>query len=152
MSFGSSIGDLVLLTQLAWKTLQNCRRAYGEYNALTLEATSLHTLLKRLENELQRPDGLINRDIDDVRKELGSIIQGCEKNLRVLDLVLEKYNALSETERSGRKLWQRIRFGNGQTANMTDIRGRITFYISAISLFLNMLKLGSTGRVEREMT
>lgn len=152
MSFGSSIGDLVLLTQLAWKTVQNCRRACGEYAALTLEATSLHKLLQRLESELQSPDCLINRDTDDVQKELGNIIQGCEKNLELLDLVLEKYNALSETERSGRKLWQRIRFGNGQIADMTDVRGRNTFYISAISLFLNMLNFGSAGRVEREMT
>ena len=154
MSFGSSIGDLVLLTQLAWKTVQNCRRACGEYAALTLEATSLHTLLQRLESELRtRPNGLIvNRDIDDVTKELGNIVQGCEKNLRVLDLVLEKYNALGETQGSGRKLWQRVRFGNGQVADMIDIRSRNTFYISAISLFLNMLNLGSAGRVEREMT
>ncbi|CAF9920554.1 MAG: hypothetical protein HETSPECPRED_004278 [Heterodermia speciosa] len=154
MSFGSSIGDLVLLTQLAWKTVQNCRRACGEYAALTLEATSLHTLLQRLESELRtRPNGLIiNRDIDDVTKELANIVQGCEKNLRVLDLVLEKYNALSETQGSGRKLWQRVRFGNGQVADMIDIRSRNTFYISAISLFLNMLHLGSAGRVEREMT
>ncbi|KAL8797398.1 MAG: hypothetical protein Q9195_000553 [Heterodermia aff. obscurata] len=152
MSFGSSIGDLVLLTQLAWKTVQNCRRACGEYAALTHETTTLHTLLQRLESEVQSPDGLINRDTDDVQKELSNIIQGCEKNLRVLDLVLEKYNALSETQRSGRKLWQRIRFGNGQIADMTDIRGRNTFCISAISLFLNMLSMGSAGRVEREMT
>ena len=153
MSFGASIGDAVLLTQLAWKTVQNCRRACGEYDALTLEATSLHTVLQRLESEVQNPDDdLIDRDPADVQKELSNIIQGCEKNLRVLDLVLEKYNALSETERSGRKLWQRVKFGNGQVASMTDIRGRNTFYISAISLFLNMLNLGSAGRVEREMT
>ena len=151
MSFGASIGDVLLLTQLAWKTVQSCRRACGEYDALTLEATSLHSLLQRLESELQNPDGYINRDIDDVQKEVSNIIQGCEKNLRILDLVLEKYNALSETERSGRKLWQRIKFGNGQVAYMTDIRGRNTFYVSAISLFLNMLNLGSVGRVEREM-
>ena len=153
MSFGSSIGDLVLLTQLAWKTVQNCRRACGEYAALTLETTSLHNLLQRLESELQSPNRLIvNRDTDDVQQELSNIVHGCEKNLRVLDLVLEKYNALSETERNGRKLWQRIRFGNGQIADLTDIRGRNTFYVSAISLFLNMLNLGSAGRVEREMT
>ena len=153
MSFGSSIGDLVLLTHLAWKTVQNCRRACGEYAALTLETTSLHDLLQRLESELQSPNGLIvNRDTDDLQQELSNIVHGCEKNLRVLDLVLEKYNALSETERSGRKLWQRIRFGNGQIADLADIRGRSTFYISAISLFLNMLNLGSAGRVEREMT
>ena len=152
MSFGSSIGDAVLLTQLAWRTVQNCRKACGEYDALTLEATSLHTLLQRLESELQNPDGPISRDTNDVQTELSSILQGCEKNLRVLDRVLEKYNALSETERSGRKLWQRIKFGNGQIADMADIRGRNTFYISAISLFLNMLNLGSAGRVEHEMT
>ena len=44
--------------------------------------------------------------------------------LRILDQILEKYNALSETEMSGRMLWQKIKFGNGLMMDLADLRSR----------------------------
>lgn len=69
----------------------------------------------------------------------------------MLDQVLTKYNALGEQEKSGRKLWQKIKFGNGEMSDMVEIRGKLTYYTSAMSLFLNMVSIGSVGRVERRM-
>ena len=151
MSFGFSISDAALLTQLAWRTVQRSRQACGEYDELTREVTSLHLILKRLETERKRPESPLNRPSDTCDGELGTIVNGCKKTLGVLDKILDKYNALCDQERSTRKLWQQIKFGNGQIASLADQRNMLTYYTSALSLYLNMISVGAVGRVEQQM-
>lgn len=152
MSFGYSVGDAVLLTQVAWKTLQNTRKACGEHDELTREVLSLHIVLQRLEQEYSKTESPLNRSSDTYKEELRVIGRGCERVLGVLNTIVEKYNRLSEEERSWRKLWQKIRFGNGQVADLQDLRSKIVTHTSAMSLFLNMVSLGSVGRIEQQMT
>ena len=151
MSFGFSPSDVAALVQLAFKMAQNSRKACGEYAELTREASSLHVVLQRLQQEFARSESPINTPGDSCIEELASIVNGCRKPLNVLDKILEKYNALSDQERSGRKLWPKVRFGNGQMADVGDIRSKITYYTSALSIILNMASMGSIGRVERQM-
>ncbi len=154
MSFGYSIGDAVSLTQLAWKTVQNARKACGEHDELTREVLSLHVVLRRLEQEVEKPGNPISggKSGETYKQELKVIVDGCRKVLNLLDQVLTKYNALSEQERSGRKLWQKIKFGNGTMGDLAEQRGKLTHYTSALSLFLNMVAIGTMGKVERQMT
>ena len=151
MSFGFSVGDVVSLLELAFKTVQNSRKACGEHADLTQEALTLNSVLQRLQQEILKLDSPISNNSSSNIQELALIIRGCEKVLRTLNNVLEKYNALGDQERSTRKLWAKIRFGNGQVANMRDIRAQITYYSSALSLYLNMESLGAIGRVEKQM-
>ena len=153
MSFGYAIGDVITVAQLAWNTVQNARRACGEHDELTREVLSLHVVLRRLEQEVEKPENPIN-DFNSGgthREELRVIFDGCKRVLNILDQILTKYNALSEQERSGRKLWQKISFGNGKMTNLAEMRGKLTYYTSAMSLFLNMVSVGTMGRVERQM-
>lgn len=131
--------------------MQNARKACGEHDELTQEAQNLHNVVRRLEQELGKPTCPINRDTETYEEQLEVLINGCKKNLNALDQVLTKYNALSEQERSGRQLWQKIRFGNGKMTDMADLRARLMYYTSAMSLFLNMVSLGTMGRVERQL-
>ena len=67
----------------------------------------------------------------------------------MLDQVLSKHDALSEQERSLRNPWQKIRFGNGRMAGLSERRAKSTYHTSAMSLSLNMVvSLGTMGRVE----
>ncbi|KAK4690804.1 hypothetical protein P7C71_g6067, partial [Lecanoromycetidae sp. Uapishka_2] len=151
MSFGFSPGDVVLTAQLAWKTVQNSRKACGEYDETTREVLGLHVVLQRLEQEVGKPDSPINKRGESCREELRTIVSGCEKVLNQLDKVLEKYGGLSATERRGRKLWQKIRFGNGEVVDIRDLRAKVVYYTSATSLFVNMVSMGSIGRIEKQM-
>ena len=151
MSFGFSASDAVLFGQLAWKTFQNSRKACGEHDELTREVSSIHVVICRLEKEVSKPESLINRPGDRYKEELQAIVGGCDRVLKLLNRVLEKYNTLSEKERSVKKLWQRVRFGNGELADIRDLRQKLTYYTSALSLFVNMVSMGSMGRVERKM-
>lgn len=151
MSFGFSVSDLVQLVQLAFRTVQNSRKACGEHDELTHETSSLHTVLRRLQQEASKPECPINRHGDSYREELATLTSGCGRVLNAMDKVLEKYNALGDQEKSIRKLWQKVRFGNGQMVDIGDLRSKISYYTSALSLFLNMLSVGSIGRVEKQM-
>ena len=150
MSFGWSASDIASLVKLAYKTTQGARAACGEYDELTRETSSLHTILNRLSLEVAKPDSSINRQRS-YRRELESIGTGCQEVLAQLDKILVKYNALSEQERSARRLWKKIRFGSGVVADVAELRSRVTYYISALSLFLNLVSVGTVGAVEKKM-
>ncbi|KAL9633637.1 MAG: hypothetical protein Q9204_003313 [Flavoplaca sp. TL-2023a] len=150
MSFGWSASDIALLVKLAYKTTQGARAACGEYDELTRETSSLHTILNRLSLEVAKPDSSINRQ-KSYGRELESIGTGCQEVLTQLDKILVKYNALSEQERSARRLWKKIRFGSGVVADVAELRSRVTCYISALSLLLNVVSVGTIGAVEKKM-
>ncbi|MCJ1457492.1 hypothetical protein MMC28_007860 [Mycoblastus sanguinarius] len=149
MSFGYSVGDAVLLTGLAWRTVQNARKACGEYDELTREVTISHIVLGRLERELGSPESLLHKE--EGHEELKPILDGCKKVLNTLNIILVKYNVLSEKERSGRRLWQKIRFGNGKVEEVRDQRGQLSYHTQALSLYINIHTVDSMGRVEKQM-
>lgn len=151
MSFGFAIGDFIILLQLASRVVRDSRKACGAHDELTHEVSSLHTVLQRLKKETEKPESPLNRPSDSCQDELQSILAGCKKLLKTLETILVKYDSLSQGERSGRKLWQRIRFGNGEMQDLTDLRAKLVYYTSALSLFLNMISIGSVGRVEKRM-
>ena len=151
MSFGYSISDVISLTQIAWNVVQNSRKACGEHDELTREVSGLHVVLRRLEHEAAKTESPVNKPGHSYGEEGEVIASGCHRVLKVLDQILEKYNALSEVDRSGRKLWQKIKFGNGQMADLADYRSKVVYYTSAMSLWLNMISIGTLGSVERQM-
>jgi hypothetical protein len=153
MSFGYGVGDIITVTTLALKTIQSTRQACGQYDELTREATSLHIVLKRLQLEAEKPSSLLSLLSDEERQELGTIINGCRELLKVLNAILEKYRTLGagEDRRGATKLWQRVRFGNGEMQDLTQIRGQISSQTATLALFLHLTALGSQGRVERQL-
>lgn len=151
MSFGYSIGDFIQLTQLAWSVVQNTRKAVGAHADISREVTSLHLVLSRLSVEVQNPASLLSQTHDGRRDELLLLTRNCARVLRVLAQILEKYNALDDEKRKVTRLWQRVRFGNGEMQDLGEIRVKIATYTSALTLFLNLITIGSQGRVERYM-
>lgn len=148
MSFGFSIGDFVLLTNLAWKTVQNARSACGAHDDLTREVTSLHIVLQRLQREIAKPQSILNNDEDHRREELATLAEHCQRVLKVLSQILEKYNGLSEEKRKVVKLWKTVKFSNGEMQDLSKIRLEISAHTNAITMFLNLLSVGSQGIVE----
>ena len=151
MSFGYSVSDVISLTQSAWNVVQKSRKTCGEHDELTREVSSLHVVLKRLEHEAAKPKSPVNRPGNTYGEELEVIASGCNKVLRELDRILEKYNVLSEAESGAQKLWQKMKFGNGQMADLADYRTKVLYYTSAMSLLLNMVSIGTIGSVEKQM-
>lgn len=151
MSFGYSVGDFLLLTQLAYRTVQNARKACGAHDDLAREVSSLHTVLQRVEGEVLKPESILNKTEDNRRRELARLARHCERVLKVLEQILDKYNALPNEKRSAMKLWQRVKFGNGEMLDLGKIRSELATHTQALNMFLNLLSIGSQGKVEKYM-
>lgn len=151
MSFGFSVSDVLSITQLAWKTIQNSRKACGEHDDFTREVSSLHLVLQRLQQEIEKPESPLNRPSDNASKELQSTVEGCQRVLKRVNTILKKHDGLTQKESSRSKLWQKVRFGNGQVQELAQLRTKISYYVSALTLFLNMVSTGTMGRVEKKM-
>lgn len=108
-------------------------------------------MLRCLDRELENPENLLSHADTESKQELGTVVAERENVLHILDIILVKYNGLSERERSGRKLWTKVRFGNGKVKDLQEQRARLNYYTSAFSFHVNMATLGSQGRVEKQM-
>ena len=62
MAFGFSIGDAILLIQLATRAVQNSRKALGAHDEVTHELSSLHLVLQRLKDQTAKPESPMNRE------------------------------------------------------------------------------------------
>jgi hypothetical protein len=108
-------------------------------------------VLPRLEAEVSKPEFLLNRSEDNRRNELATLAKDYRRVVSVLSQILKKYNALSEEKRNVTKLWQRVRIWNGEMLGLEKIRSELATYTQAMTLFLNLLSIGSQGKVEAYM-
>lgn len=151
MAFGWSVSDIVLLSNLAWRTIENTRKACGEHDELTSALLTFHTVLRRLQQEVSKPESPLNSPGDSSKEDVERIVSGCQKPLSLLNKVVAKYSLLSQEERSLKKLWIQVKFSNGEVANTRDLRDKISSHTSALTLYLNLVSTGSIGRVEKQM-
>lgn len=152
MSFGFSIGDVLSVTQLAWRCFRNAKEACGEHDELTREAGSLHSVLHQLQLEIAQPDSLINRPDDDRKEELMRLIAGCDEVLSQVDGILNRYDALqAKRPKYGIKTWQRIKFGNHEMQDLDRMRQKMAHHTQAIMFFCTLVGMGSQGRMEKFM-
>jgi hypothetical protein len=59
---------------------------------------------------------------------------------------------LREDKRAGKRLWTKIKFGNGEIQDLSELRAKISTYTSAVTLQSNLISMSSQGRVEREIS
>jgi transcriptional regulator with GAF, ATPase, and Fis domain len=108
MSFGFSVGDIILLVQLAHRTFRRCQKAGEEYNEIACEVHSFHSVLRTLRSEAQRPGSKVFKQDPSSTKELIATADRCKNVLATLDTILAKYEGLKVLEGeagAGKKLW-----------------------------------------------
>ena len=152
MSFGWAGSDVFLLARLAWNTVQNSRKACGEYDDLTRETFRLHAVLQRLAQEVAKQESPINRTGETSKEQLERISIDCKVVLTKLDKIVTAYASLGEEKRSAHKIWQKVRFGNGQLVDLREIRSKLMSYTSEMLLYLNLVSIGTVGRIEQRMS
>ena len=165
--FGVGVGDVVVVATFAWNIYKACtfltyrfflsatnepfltamtgKDASGGFEEVAHEVVTLHTALKELEDETRNPESILNRSGDDKKRELEEIVKNCRSVLQQLEKLLSKYKSLG-TDR--KRVWDRIKFGR---EGLQDLREKLTFHTSAISLLLATLGSGSLGRIEKKL-
>jgi hypothetical protein len=89
MSFGYSVGDIVLLGQLAWKAYRSCKDAPESFKNVSQEVLSLHAILREIEETFSGQTLLSTRQ--DNLKKIGD---GCRNVLEELQGLVDKYESL----------------------------------------------------------
>jgi len=118
MLFSVSVGDCILLLQLARAQYKNCVSAGTEYTEIAREVKSLYSILKSLRDEYSKTDSSLLRSDDKgkAKAELEEAVEGCGHILEDLQTLLAKYEGLQggdgEAVNPARKLWHRIRFAS----------------------------------------
>ena len=150
MSFGTSIGDIISLVSLAHRNYRNCKQAGGQYVEIAREVRNLHSVLRNVRDEAERPDSPLFQADATTAKSLKSSTDGCKEVLEGVEAFLAKYHGLSEDgpEVGGaKKLWHRWKFGN-ELDELVKFRWKIMAHTSTMAVLMDEINLKATGRVE----
>jgi hypothetical protein len=127
MSFGYSVGDVVVLTQLAWKTYKACKDAPTSFANLAQETQSLHAVLKETEEVLTDSQTKLTPA---QQRRLKGVTDGCHGVLNDLDALLQKYDSLGTRSKMS---WDRIGYA---TKNTAELRSRLISHTVLLSSFI----------------
>ncbi|KAL9122372.1 MAG: hypothetical protein Q9187_001072 [Circinaria calcarea] len=145
MSFGFAIGDFVALGNLAWNVYKECKSASAEFQEARNEVLSLHTAIRELQDEVDNKDSILNRAGVGRKQELDGLMRNCSDVLGQLEQLLTRYRSLGTKQK---RTWDRVKFGS---EGLQEIRSKLMFHTSALTLFLTSLGTGSLGRIEKKL-
>ncbi|KAL9596443.1 MAG: hypothetical protein Q9219_005793 [cf. Caloplaca sp. 3 TL-2023] len=144
MSFGVSIGDVLLVLKLAKDTVHNCRSAPNDFAEASRVSQSLYLILEGVKTEYHNPDSPLLKD-DRTRIDFAIHFKNCETSLKPLADLIGKHQRLST---STIRVIDRMRFPKRE---YLEYRGNLAFYTARLSEFLHMVGLGSLGRIEQKV-
>ncbi|KAK7531422.1 uncharacterized protein J3D65DRAFT_113785 [Phyllosticta citribraziliensis] len=170
-----SIGDILMLSQSAWKTgrafSSNRRNVPSEFLNIEAEASGLSKTLKLLAETLFSDDNygshdddsgslLISRASTETRRGVDLIISSCSQTLRELDDLVEEYQLTRRNRTSGgwsvERSWSELVLENYKKMSWTTGGGSIevlqsllNMHKSCISLTINALQSRSLARLEQ---
>ncbi|KAJ6473595.1 hypothetical protein C8R47DRAFT_987232 [Mycena vitilis] len=142
MSFGIGLGDILLVTTLAWKLYKNCKDSSEDFRRMSTELMSLHAVLSETRDYLEAHGD----DLEDSRKyRLSILMGGCQSSLEDLDALYRRYDSLStQAQRS----WDRVRFG---LKDLSDVRQHLVSSTTLLTSFNTALINSSTTRIEKKL-
>lgn len=144
MAFGISIGDIILLLQLAKNTVQDCRCAPNGFAEASRVSQSLYLMLEGVKTEYQNQDSLLHKD-DRTPTDFAIHFKNCETSMKPLADLIAKHKRLGTSDI---RVVDRMRFPK---KDYLEYRGNLAFYTARLSEFLQMIGLGSLGRIEHKV-
>lgn len=142
MAFGFSISDFITFGEYTWGVYKACKGAASEFQEITAEVLSLHTVLRELKDACVDSSSLINRAADCKKHELSKIVRSCQRTLDKIDKLVTKYHSLG-TDKN--RLWHQLGFG---ATNLAPLRSSLMLSVSNLNLFLTSLETSSLARIE----
>lgn len=139
MSFGFSVGDFVAVGKVVLQLYNACRNAPREFQEISGELSSIHTVLSGLAEQAKDPTSLLLRRGGDRSLEWISIRENLESTLAELQDLVGRYQNM------GRNAWLRMRMGS---KNLDGLRSKLDFHLGVINTFVGSLALSALGRME----
>ena len=130
MSFGVGIGDVVLVTNLAWKLYKSCKESSEDFRRISNELALLHVALGETQDYLNEHSGQL---ADSRRNRYQILMDNCRVPLEDLHALLGRYESLNT---QSQRTWDRMRFG---LKDLAEIRQRLVEITTQLSCFNTML-------------
>jgi hypothetical protein len=143
MSFGFSVGDFIAVGQLTWTVYRACKGAPGEFQELSRELSTLHTILHELEDEAKTPTSLLNRRGCGRKAELDTVLENLSEVLRQIEDIVTTYHSLG---RDQKRTWDRVKFAKKE--DLVTLRSKLLVHMTGINVFVASLSAGSLARIE----
>ncbi|KAL8884129.1 MAG: hypothetical protein Q9215_007751 [Flavoplaca cf. flavocitrina] len=110
MSFGYSVGDFVLLGQLAWTVLKSCKGAPESFADTSYEVLSLHAVIKEFGDNLNEENPAPSQ-----LAGLQHVAGGCQKVLDDLKVLTDRYRSLGS---QNKRIRDRFKWGGEDIAGI----------------------------------
>lgn len=124
------------------ETDRKASEAASGFTEVVREVSEVSIIIKDLQEQAATPDSLLNMRGDSSKAELKEILNNLTACLEELQDLVKRYSSLSSVRK---RTWDRIGFA---TQNVQEIRSRLVFHISALTIYLDGLAGGSLARIE----
>lgn len=126
MEFSIGIGDIILVSSLAWKLYKAFKDADDDFKQVSTDLMSLHAVLHETQDYLRDHGGALDTSR---RNRLEMLVDGCKPVLQELDDIFDRYNRLGT---QAQRAWSRVRFG---LKDLTDLRSRLVSNTTMLNAF-----------------
>ena len=126
MSIGYSVGDFVLLGQLAWTVFKSCKGAPESFANISYEVLSLHAVVKEFGDNLQEERIQSPSQLAGLRHVAG----GCQRVLDDLKVLTDRYSSLGS---QNKRIRDRLKWGGEDIA---EIRLRLISNTALLNAFI----------------
>ncbi|MCJ1387951.1 hypothetical protein MMC18_000794 [Xylographa bjoerkii] len=140
MSFGFGIGDIIAVSDKAWKLYQLCSQSSEQFTELSSQAALLHIVLKQNKENVEKTKLTPEKSSD-----LVVLIKGCDNVLDALEKLLDKYEAFSTREQS---VWNQFKLGLEDTVKLQQ---KLDTNIGLLTAYNVSLANSSLSRLEKAL-
>ena len=149
-----SIGDILMLSQLAWRIgrafTSGRAGAPTEFQEVENELQSLTTSLTLLAEALDQDDSIISRADEKTKEGLDKILGSCRQTLENLDSFVSQYQEIKrldgENNMATQRSWKRLLVRNykticwtGEGGTIQALRNMLHMHVNSISLTMQAL-------------
>jgi hypothetical protein len=159
-----SVGDILMLSQQAWKIsrafTQGRNSAPAEFREVEAEANGLSDALKITAETLHADDSILSRAEPETRGAINAILESAGRTLGDMESFVDRYQVIRKRETHGgfvvEKSWSDVIMANYRTfkwttegGNLTDLRNMLQMHTNTINLTMQALQSRSLARLEK---
>ena len=135
MSFGFGVGDFIMVIDKAKAVVDACRDGPSDFRELSREVDTLQITILRMKQDYQDPTSLLARKGRSREKDMKQITDNCREVLDEIQTFVDKHGLVAEPATPRRPIheikrtWHAYKVGS---ADLDDVRGKLTFHTSTI--------------------